>query len=55
MCLEDVGRVAFPEYLASFLDDILREIPAVAVSVHAHLWTASALVPTFTTRATLTA
>lgn len=55
MCLEDVGRIAFPEYLASFLDDILREIPAVAVSVHTHLWTASALVPTCITRAALTA
>lgn len=37
MCLESIGRVAFPEYLASFLDDILREIPAVAISVHTHL------------------
>lgn len=55
MCLEDVGRIAFPEYLASFLDDILREVPAVAISVHTHLRTASAVVPTCTTRAKLTA
>lgn len=55
MCLEDVGRIAFPEYLASFLDDILREIPAVAVSVHTHLWTQLVLISTCTARAILTA
>lgn len=37
MCLESIGRIAFPEYLASFLNDILGEIPAVAISVHTHL------------------
>lgn len=37
MCLKDVGRIAFPKYLASFLDNVLREIPAVTVPVHAHL------------------
>lgn len=55
MSLEDVGRVAFPEYLAPFLDNILGEIPTVTVSVHTHLWTQLVLVPTCTTRATLTA
>lgn len=55
MCLESISRIAFPEYLASFLDDILREVPAVAISVHTHLETRSALIPTCTTRSILTA
>lgn len=55
MCLENVGRVAFPEYLAPFLDDILREIPAVTVPVHTHLRTPSALLSACTARAILTA
>lgn len=55
MCLEDVGGVAFPEYLAPFLDDILREIPAVTVPVHAHLRTPLALVSTCTATKILTA
>lgn len=37
MCLEYVGRITFPENLASFLDNVLREIPAVTISMHAHL------------------
>lgn len=55
MCLKSIGRIAFPEYLASFLDDILREVPAVAISVHTHLETQSALIPTCNTRKILTA
>lgn len=55
MCLEDVGRIAFPEHLASFLNHILREVPAVTVPVHTHLWTTLALVSICAIRATLTA
>lgn len=38
MCLEDIGGMAFPEHLASFLCNIVREVPAVTITVHAHLW-----------------
>lgn len=55
MRLEDVGRIAFPEYLASFLDDVLREVPAITIPVHTHLWTQLALVPNCSPRAILTA
>ena len=37
MGLEGVGRVALPEYLASFFDNILWQVPAGTVPVHTHL------------------
>jgi hypothetical protein len=37
MGLEDVGRITFPEHFAPFFDDILREIPTIAVPMHTHL------------------
>lgn len=37
MRLENIGRIAFPEHLASLLDDVLREVPAVTVPMHTHL------------------
>lgn len=55
MCLENIGRIAFPEYLASFLDNILRQVPAVTVPVHTHLWTPLALLYVCSSTATLTA
>lgn len=37
MRLENIGTIAFPEYLAPLLDDVLREVPAVTISMHTHL------------------
>jgi hypothetical protein len=37
VCLEDVGGIAFPEYLTSFLGDIVWQVPTVTISMHAHL------------------
>ena len=55
MCLKDVSSIALPEYLASFLSNILWQIPVVTVAMHAHLWILSTLLRTLKPRVTLTA
>ena len=37
MCLEDVGTITLPEYFASLLNYILRQIPPITVTMHTHL------------------
>lgn len=37
MSLKGIGSIQLPEDLASFLNHILREVPAGTVPVHAHL------------------
>lgn len=37
MRLENIGTIAFPEYLAPLLHDVLREVPAVTIPMHTHL------------------
>ena len=44
MCLEDVGTIALPEYFSSLLNYILRQIPAITVTVHTHLHSSVSLI-----------
>lgn len=37
MSLKGIGSIQLPEDLASFLNHILREVPARTVPVHTHL------------------
>lgn len=42
MCLKGISGIALPKYFAPFFDNMLRQVPAQAVTVHPHLYMRSA-------------
>lgn len=47
MCLKGLGSIALPEDLSSLLGNIQGEIPAIPVTMHAHLKILSVFVNKF--------